>query len=481
MNPFGFCSATYQSAIPNADAQLAMNIYPEFIESGAGKSPVGLIVRPGLRTFASLAGESACMGMLEVNGRGFVAGNNLWEVFASGPPVNRGALVAPTHPITMCANQANQILINSAGRLWVFKTDDNIITPVTMSQFRGPVSWIGFNNAAFIAQIAGTNFFQVSSLLDGTTWDIGADIYQVEAFPENIVSMCVAFGEVWVQGNKTSVAFQDTGELTNTYQPANGARMEQGSGAQYSAVKMDNTAFWIGSSEYGDGMAWRANGYTPQRVSTHAVEFAWRQYSTIADAIGFAIQFSGHSWWVLYFPTAKKTWIYDAATQAWHEQGYWDTPNGQFIAHRMRCHMLLNGKHLVGDWKTGTVYEMTADVYSDFGNPLRWIRRAPYIKSQSMYAFMPEGIEFEMSSGSGPMPPLLDGSGNPRDPEIILRWSDDSGHNWSNEHALKIGQAGQYAKRVVYRRMGKFLGRKGRVIEASGSDAVPYRFVDAYV
>jgi hypothetical protein len=105
-------------------------------------------------------------------------------------------------------------------------------------------------------------------------------------------------------------------------------------------------------------MAWRFDGYRPVRISTHAQEYEWSTYSTISDAVAYAYQDQGHAFYVLYFPTVSKTWVYDTATQLWHERGYWDATVGAYTAHRSWWHVFAFGKHLVGDWKTGTIYEM---------------------------------------------------------------------------------------------------------------------------
>ena len=61
---------------------------------------------------------------------------------------------------------------------------------------------------------------------------------------------------------------------------------------------------------------------------------------------------------------------------------------------------------------------------------------------------------------------------------MTLRWSDDGGHSWSNGYDRDCGQAGQYVKRVIWRRLGR---SRNRTYEVSFSDAVPCRIVDAYL
>jgi hypothetical protein len=68
------------------------------------------------------------------------------------------------------------------------------------------------------------------------------------------------------------------------------------------------------------GIVYRANGYTAQRISTHAVEWQIQQYGNLSDAIAYTYQQDGHSFYVLIFPSANTTWVFDVATSLWHER-----------------------------------------------------------------------------------------------------------------------------------------------------------------
>jgi hypothetical protein len=58
------------------------------------------------------------------------------------------------------------------------------------------------------------------------------------------------------------------------------------------------------------------------------------------------------------------------------------------------------------------------------------------------------------------------------DPEAMLRWSDDGGHTWSNEHWTSMGRIGEYGFRAFWRRLGMTLKLRDRVYEVSGTDPV---------
>jgi hypothetical protein len=54
----------------------------------------------------------------------------------------------------------------------------------------------------------------------------------------------------------------------------------------------------------------------------------------------------------------------------------------------------------------------------------------------------------------------------------MLRWSDDGGHTWSNEHWTSMGKIGSYGYRAFWRRLGMTDKLRDRVYEVSGTDPV---------
>jgi hypothetical protein len=64
-------------------------------------------------------------------------------------------------------------------------------------------------------------------------------------------------------------------------------------------------------------------------------------------------------------------------------------------------------------------------------------------------------------------------------PQVMLRWSDDGGHTWSNEHWTSMGRIGEYGHRTIWRRLGMTLKLRDRVYEVSGTDPVKVAIVGA--
>jgi hypothetical protein len=63
-------------------------------------------------------------------------------------------------------------------------------------------------------------------------------------------------------------------------------------------------------------------------------------------------------------------------------------------------------------------------------------------------------------------------TGQGADPQVAMRWSNDGGRTWSNEHWRSIGPRGEYIKRARWWRMGRF---RERCFEVRITDPVPYQ------
>lgn len=403
MARIGFCGPTYQSESVNVDAQRAINVYPEIVESQQGRSPFALYTRPGLAIAVTLAGESSVPALFSQNGRMFAAGIRLWEILPNLTAVDRGPLnpsMAGPGSVFITANQ-NQLLILSNGLLYLMDLTTNILTPVNMAQFNDKLSKIEFIDSFFIATQRNSQTFYTSDPLNGLVWQ-AVNAEQVSLITDFISSMIVSHRDLWMMGNKASIVYGNTGAALAPFAPISGAFVEQGNVALASPVRADNSIFWVGLDGLGNMVAWRANAYTPVRVSNHAIENAWAQYGTVSDLVSYSCQFNGHIWWVLYFPTANATWVYDVSTNMWHEWDFLDPIVGP-IAHRSCCHCFAFNRHFVGDWQTGNILSMSTSLNDDFGTPIRKLRRAPHIGTELQWTFH-RYFQLDVEPGIGSVP-----------------------------------------------------------------------------
>jgi hypothetical protein len=331
---------------------------------------------------------------------------------------------------------------------------------------------VGYLDGYFVFNEPNSQRIWVTSLLDGLSVD-PLDFASAEGAPDGVAGLIIDHREAWVFGTNSVEVWYDAGAADFPLQRIQGAFNEIGCIAPYSIAKLDNGVFWLGADARGRGIVYRANGYTGARVSTHAVEWQIQQYADMSDAIAYTYQQDGHAFYVLVFPSANTTWVYDVSTQAWHERAGFT--NGAFTRHRSNCQMSFNNKIIVGDFESGNIYSFDLEVYADNGQIQKWLRtwRALPTGQNNLKRTAQHSLQLDCESGVG----LNLGQGS--DPEVMLRWSDDGGHTWSNEHWATIGKIGQFYRRVFWRRLGMTLKLRDRVYELSMTDPVKIAIVGA--
>ena len=469
----GLIGPSYTAASDTVADEELINWYPESIETPGAQTKWSYFRTPGLLTFATLP-ESPTRGGWKINGRTFeVGGSKFCEVASDGTYIVRAPIVNDGLPVSIVASNI-QLLIVSGGCAYCYTLADNSIVDVT-TQLAGIPVQAAFDDDYFIVCFKDSNKYQFCNVLDGTVWP-GLYVNAVSVFPDNIVSIVASHRELWVFGNQHCQPYQDTGS-DEVFDVIPGALIETGSAATFGPIRADNTIFWINEDERGARVAWRASGYTPQRISTHAVETDLASYQTIANLVSYTYQEAGHLFWVLYIPDSQWSWVYDVAQSTWAKRAEWHIDSATYTAHRSWNHVYAFGKHLVGDWKTGIIYDMSQAYFDDNGTAIRRLRRSPTIVNEMGRVYHAE-LTLDFQTGVGPQPPLVDGDGNDREPQVMLRWSDDRGQNWSNEHTLGLGFAGQYKTRVIQRRLGN---SRYRVYEISATDPVELVLVDGYL
>ena len=464
--------SSYVTRSVNAADNRMVNLYPEIVPEG-GKEAAFLSRCPGLLRKATV-GTGPIRAMWQIKGAMYaVSGTGFYKVEVYGRTRLKGTLIGTvtgTGPVSMSDN-GTQIFIACNPDGFIYNTVTEVFQQITDPDFPGAVT-VGYLDGYFVFNEPNSSRVWVTSLLDGLSID-PLDFASAEGDPDGLVSLIVDHREAWLFGTNSIEVWYDAGLADFPLQRIQGAFNEIGCAAPYSVAKLDNGLFWLGSDARGRGIVYRANGYTGQRISTHAIEWQIQEYSDISDAIGYTYQQDGHAFYVLIFPTAQTTWVYDVATQAWHERAGWS--NGEFVRHRSNCQVVFSDEVLVGDFENGNIYAYDLNDYTDNGDVQKWLRswRALPTGQNDLKRSSQHNLQIDCEAGVGT------NTGQGSDPQMMLRWSDDGGHTWSNEKWLPIGKIGEYFRRVIYRRLGMTLKLRDRVYEVSGTDPVKITIMGA--
>lgn len=485
--------SSYVARSVNAADSRMVNLFPEIVAEG-GKEPAFLQRAPGLRLLSTV-GVGPIRGMRVVGQYAYiVSGSKLYQCSSGFSTVIEIGAVSNDGPVSM-ADDGVHLFLACNGPSFVYNVNTGGYGQITDPDFPGALT-VSYLNGYFVFIEPNSQKVWVTSLLDPTSID-PLDFASAEGDPDNLVSSIVDHSEVWLFGTNSIEVWYNSGAADFPLQRIQGAFNEIGCAATFSVAKLDNGLFWLGSDTRGKGIVYRANGYTGQRISTHAVEWQIQQYENISDAVAYTYQMDGHAFYVLTFPSANATWVYDVSTGAWHERAGWH--NGQQTRQRGHMQMMFDDIVTVGDYQNGNVYAYDLNLYVDYDRPQRWLRTWRAIPSgqNNLNRTAQHSLQLDCETGVGIQPlesyydavllteasDILTTETNEdllityqeltgADPQVCLRWSDDGGHTWSREHWRSMGKIGEYAKRVIWRRLGMTQKLRDRVYELSGTDPV---------
>lgn len=457
----GFIGPTYTSVSPNASAERALNLVPEFASPSSGAKGRKIFVgRPGYRLFHALP-TGPVRGLTSGEDRLFAATDQrLYEVFANATSQEIGVIATDVSksPVEMYLN-GNQLFVVSAGRAYIhngsslkrckdgltpanvktgtldtsgaavtwvsgdqFDTDNhsggdqitinsveytilqfNSATSLTLTTSAGTQSGVayqtkamlkavrgGFLNGYFLAQQpktapSGTDgkIVRISALYDGSSWD-ALDFIVKEGRADSIEAIHVDHLELYLLGRRSAETWRAEGNQFQIFERDPGGFAEFGLVARYSVVSLAGGVFFLAGDDRGQVIALRMRGLQPSRVSTHAVEQHWTSYIqngwSVSDAIAYGYVESGHQMWVINFPNANRTWVYDVSTELWHEWGWFDGTS--VLRFRGRSHALAFNRHYIGDWQNTNIYEASFTIHGDNEAAIRYQRTAPHLHEE---------------------------------------------------------------------------------------------------
>ena len=529
--------SSYVARSVNAADNRMVNLFPETVPEG-GKQPAFLQRCPGLRRWVTV-GQGPIRGLWVLGNFLFVvSGSQFYRLNASGEATFLGD-VAGRGPVSM-ADNGNQIFVAADPNSYIYDTSLDTFSPLSDPDFPG-AAVVGYLDGYFVFIEPNSQRLWVTTLLDGTSID-PLDFASAEGNPDGLTSLIIDHREVWLFGSNSTEVWYNAGLSDFPLVRLQGAYNELGCAARYSVAKMNNQIYWLGKDARGQGIVYVANGYQGQRISTHAVEWQIQQYGNISDAVGYTYQQDGHMFYVLSFPSGNATWAYDAATGAWHERLGWendswtvhrgatqaffnsqnvigDYQNGNLYIYDLNVYAddgkkqrwlrswraLPTGQNNLNrtaqhalqlDCETGVGLEQypaydAEDLITENGDFLVAEYEQKELATESGETLVTEPVlglsdilvdvpdypfafdpPMYLTTNAYPAAPVYD-------PQAMLRWSDDGGHTWSNEHWRSMGKIGEYGYRTIWRRLGMTQKLRDRVYEVSGTDPVKLAIMGA--
>ncbi|MHB8084278.1 MAG: hypothetical protein ACYDHZ_00430 [Dehalococcoidia bacterium] len=374
-----------------------------------------------------------------------------------------GGIVVQPNPPNLLYYQAQDTGGTSGGTPPIFPT---VIGETVID---GTITWKCIPGIPYFAQITDPNFlgggpavlqdnyviyaapnsnqWGTSALSDCTTYPADS---QATMGSDIVAGILTSHLNIWLMGKKKNTEiWYDAGGTPFPFSKLVGTLVEEGLGAPMSAVNGDNTVLFVSTNR----QVIMASGFQPRYISTEKIDRELESYAQIDDLIGFYQVQRGHKFYWLISPSANRTLVADVSMidkqgkAEWHVRSTFPG-NGR---HRANCYCYFNGKHLVGDWASGNIYELDPKVYTDNGDPLvAQVQSREYWGGGALIQFPDLQLLWaQPGQGFQGTDPVLG-----VDPQVLLQKSNDGGSFWGKIRKESMGKVGQTRKRTIFRQNG---------------------------
>lgn len=431
----------YEARSVIASAQRCVNLYPEKNPEDS-PFPYTLYPTPGLSPVWNPPAAHPARGCyLSTTGKLFyVVGSAVYYISPAFGGTKLGDLTTNVTPVSMSDNGTTLVIVDGSPSGFLVDLGTNGFSP-----YADP-SYLGSDRVDFL-----DGFFMFNQ---PNTRNMYTSLYNTSALDPTYVASKVGSPDLlagvvcnerlaWLCGRQTSEVWGNSGGANFPFSAIPGAFVRHGIASVYSLAIHSTDVFAVVQDKEGTGIIVTFSGYAPTRISTPAIEQALSKYDTLADAIGFTYQQSGHVFYVVSFPSANKTWVFDRSQSRWHERS-WADANGAEQRWRGQVGAYAYGKNLCGDWENGTLYSMELEQYNDFGGPITRRRGFPHAITQGRLGVY-EQFQAEIEVGN-----IYAGN----DPTISMRYSNTRGKSWSTPRSESIFATGDYRAVPQWRQLG---------------------------
>jgi hypothetical protein len=371
------------------------------------------------------------------------------------------------------ALSTTQAVIVDGLKGYLFNIATGKLTVISPWQATGAQT-VTFVSGFFVAEQPGTQNFWVSNAFDGSTWNALAfaaaatnsdSILAVDELNGNLVIFMTQSMEFWVNQGLFPEPFIPLPSAANTF----------GLAAINSRVHCDQAIIFLAESTQGIAQAARLDGYNVTIISDPDLEYIWNSYPQVANAVALTYQRNAHIFYQITFPSANngagESWLYDCSTHLWSTVQTGTSLQG--ARHQGQLSVYSSGQIFLSDPLINILYTMSDTQYTELGFPImreivtrHVLSNFNRVRISLLYLDMDvgQGLQNQLAQGYAPM--------------VMIQYSKDNGHTWSNERWVSVGRAGAYMTRAVWRRFGS---ARDYVFKIRMTDPVPFIITDGAI
>jgi hypothetical protein len=456
---------------PFVTAKLMQNMYAEQRTSNtAGQSEKSVLVgfqTPGLNLFADFGAPIPRGGQeLESTNLAYVVvGGTFYEVNNAGTYTSRGTLLTTSGRVSM-ADNGTQILIVDGTYGYLFVPATLAFTQITDPGFPTSPVTATFLSGRFSVNSLGSGRFYYSAMYDGLTWP-ALNFQNAETNPDPVAAMWASNGQLIPLGTRSMEFWGNSGALDTPFTQIVGTATEWGIAAVWSAAKFDNSFACLVRNRTGQAMVAKIAGYLPQKISNPDLDSIINGYANIADATALSFMLGGHPMYVISFPSAGASWMYDGSTGAWTQ-----LKSFGMSLYRGAFAFSFLGNIIVADNSVGRLYKLTASALTENGASIERMLISETIADPDLDRLEVNKFRVDIQVGSGTT------SGQGVNPQIGLSVSRDNGKTYGSEMWRSMGALGDYGLTIDWENLGT---ARNFVFKLRVTDPIPFVLASACV
>lgn len=390
-----------------------------------------------------------------------VIGTSLYSVASNGATTDIGDIPG-TDRVSMADNGNDLVIVRpeTADGYHYNGSTTVQITDLVFLGFGGAIR-VGFVDGYFVFLPPSSNRV-FNSGLNAVTFN-ALEVFTAEGQSGNIRGLLVDHREILLPKELTTELWYDAANDTGSpFSRSPDGLLNIGTAAGASIGQQDNSPFWLAN----DKTFRRLASATPQKVSQYGIDSQVQRLTRFDDCFPMNYSIDGHLFIAFTFPNDGRTFVYDCATEEWHEResyglGRW----------RANCTVQAYGKQLVGDSITGRIGILDPSTFYEWGEPqvVEWTYQPIYAQRNTVSL---NRFEVAINTGNAPL------TGQGSNPLITLKLSRNGGNTFRTLPTKSLGRTGKYEARAVWWQLGS--GRE-IVPRIQLSDPVPVFSTDTQI
>ena len=357
--------------------------------------------------------------------------------------------------MVLVPNGKGYIVDESSGTPFVEITDPSFTAS-------GAPQHVVFNNSFFVVTTDSKKFIR-SDANEGTSWS-ALNVFSAESDPDIITAIHVSNNRVYIGGSETIEEFTFNGTV---YQRT-GFFIDKGVSAPFAMQSTNSSFVWIGAGTNESPSIWMLTGNRPSKISTTVIDKELQGFSFEDLNKSFTYSFAQNGAQFIGFSFPSVTFEYNTVTGKWNERKS-QILNSKGVTSIVRWRVnsvaFVSGLLLCGDSQDGRIGSVESDIFSEYGGEIIRSFVIQPLTNQGNSISIAE-IEATMKSGVGTL--------DIPNPQIRMSTS-ITGNGFNNETSRGIGGIGQFNRRTIWNRQGRF--PREALIKFTMSDKVEPEFI----